>query len=141
MSTENNKNIVRRWIEEGWNKGNLALVDELYTADYVQHDPNSPVLGNGRKALKGYVGALRGAFPDLHFTIGDMIAEGDQVALRFTMRGTQTGPFGNIPASGKAGVATGQLTFRLEAEKIAEVWVNVDVLGLMQQLGVIPAMA
>lgn len=140
MSTEQNKSIVRRWIEEGWNKGNLSLVDQVYTADVVQHDPGSPVPVTSSAALKQYVGVFLGALPDLHFTIDDLIAEGDKVAWRFTSHGTQTGPLMNIPPTGKGSDVTGMVFFRLVDGKIAEVWVNYDNLGLLQQLGVIPAM-
>jgi len=140
MSTEQNKSIVRRWIEEGWNKGNLSLVDQVYTADVVQHDPGSPAPVTSSAALKQYVSVFLTAIPDLHFTIDDLIAEGDKVMWRFTSRGTQTGPLMTIPPTGKASNVTGMVLFRLADGKIAEVWVNYDNLGLLQQLGVIPAM-
>jgi steroid delta-isomerase-like uncharacterized protein len=139
MSTETNKAIVRRWVEEGWNKGNLALVDELYAPNVVQHDPSSPAPVTNSEALKMYVTGYRTAFPDLLFTIDDLIAEGDKVVWRFTSRGTQKGPLMNIPPSGKTGTVTGIAIFRIADAKIAEVWVNVDTLGLLQQIGVIPA--
>jgi steroid delta-isomerase-like uncharacterized protein len=141
MSTEQNKSIVRRWIEEGWNKGNLGMADHLYAADVVQHDPGSPAPVNDRAALKQYVSAFLTALPDLHFAIDELIAEGDKVLWRFTSRGTQTGPLMNIPPSGKTCVVTGMALFRLSDGKIAEVWVNYDLFGLLQQLGVIPVMA
>lgn len=141
MSTEQNKTVVRRWIEEGWNKGNLAVIDEVYAADVVQHDPGSPMPVNSSAALKGYVGAYLAAFPDLKFTIDDLVAEGDKVVWRFNSHGTQTGALGPIPPTGKTGNITGLVLFRLSNGKIAEVWVNIDLFGLMQQLGVIPAMA
>ncbi len=141
MSTEQNKSIVRRWIEEGWNQGNVGVVDQFYAADVVQHDPGSPVPVTSSEALKQYVGAFLAGLPDLHFTIDDLIAEGDKVLWRFTGRGTQTGPLMNIPPSGKVGESTGMALFRLADGKIVEVWVNFDTLGLLQQLGVIPAMA
>ncbi len=141
MSTEQNKSIVRRWIEEGWNKADVGVVDQFYAPDVVQHDPGSPAPVTSSAALKQYVGAFLTALPDLHFTIDDLIAEGDKVLWRFTSRGTQTGPLMNIPPSGKAGAATGMALFRLADGKIVEVWVNYDLLGLLQQLGVIPAMA
>jgi steroid delta-isomerase-like uncharacterized protein len=141
MSTEQNKSIVRRWIEEGWNKGNVGVVDQFYAADVVQHDPGSPAPVTSSAALKQYVGVFLTAWPDLHFTIDDLIAEGDKVLWRFTGRGTQTGPLMNIPPSGKVGEATGMALFRLADGKIAEAWVNYDMLGLLQQIGAIPAMA
>ena len=141
MSTEQNKSAIRRWIEDGWNRGNLAAADELYAAGVVQHDPNSPVPVSNREALKQYVMAFRTAFPDLHFAIDDLIAEGDKVLWRFTARGTQRGPLLNIPPSGRPGTVTGMALFRFADGKVSEVWVNVDTLGMLQQLGVIPQMA
>ena len=141
MSTETNKATVRRWITEGWNKGNLSLVDEMYTPDFVQHDPGSPVPVTSHEALKGYVTVFRTAIPDLQFTIDDLVAEADKVLWRFTARGTQTGALMAIPPTGRSATVTGMVLFRFANGKIAEVWVNVDNLGLLQQLGVVPAMA
>ena len=140
MSTETNKALVRRWIEDGWNAGQLALIDELYTPNVVQHDPGSPVPVTSSAALKGYVGAFLTAFPDLHFTIDDLMAEADKVLWRFTSQATHTGPLMNIPPTGKSAIVTGMVLFRVENDKIAEVWVNVDTLGMLQAIGVIPAM-
>src|SRR5438105_8464992 len=141
MSIEQNKAIVRQWIEEGWNKGNPALIDELYAPDVVQTDPNSPFPVTSSAALKAYVGSYLNAFPDLRFTIEDLLAEGDKVLWRFTSHGTHKGPLGPLPATGKTGTVTGMALFRLAHGRIAEVWVNVDVLGLLQQLGAIPPMS
>jgi len=140
MSTEQNKAIIRRWIDEGWNKGNLAVVDELYTANVVQHDPSSPMPVTSSAALKGYVSTFRTAVPDLHFTVDDLLAEGDKVLWRFTSHGTQKGPLGPIPPTGKTATITGMVLFRFENGKVAEAWVNVDMLSLLQQLGVVPTM-
>ena len=137
MSAEQNKSIVRRWVEEGWNKGNLTVIDQVYAPNFVQHEP-SPMQVTSSEALKQYVGGYLAAFPDLHFTIDDLVAEGDKVVWRFTSRGTQTGPFMGMPATGKTGNITGLVMFRLENSRIVEGWVNIDTLGLLQQLGVIP---
>ena len=137
MSAEQNKSIVRRWVEEGWNKGNLAVIDQVYAPNFAQHEP-SPMQVTSSEALKQYVGGYLAAFPDLHFTIDDLVAEGDKVVWRFTSTGTQTGPFMGMPATGKTGNITGLVMFRLENSRIVEGWVNIDTLGLLQQLGVIP---
>lgn len=137
MSTEQNKSIVRRWVEEGWNKENLAVVDQIYTPNFVQHD-SSPVPVTSSEALKHYVAGYKSAFPDLHFTIDDLIAEGDRVVWRFTSKGTNNGPFMGMPPTGKRGVVPGIVVFRFEDSRIAEAWVNFDALSLLQQLGVIP---
>jgi steroid delta-isomerase-like uncharacterized protein len=138
MSAEQNKSIVRRWVEEGWNKGALSVVDQLYAPNYVQHEP-SPARVTSSEALKQYVSGYRTAFPDLHFSIDDLVAENDKVVWRFTSTGTQKGPFMGIPATGKQGTVTGMVMFRFDASRIAEGWVNIDALGLLQQLGIIPA--
>jgi steroid delta-isomerase-like uncharacterized protein len=137
MSTEQNKSIVRRWIEEGWNKHNLSVVDEIYAPNFVQHEPE-PQTVNSSEALKQYLSAYFTAFPDLSLSIEDLLAEGDKVVRRFVSNGTHTGPFMGMPATGKKGVITGIVIFRLENSRIAEVWLNIDALGLLQQLGVIP---
>src|SRR5258708_14867442 len=101
MTTEQNKALIRRWVEEGWNKGNLAVVDEIYAPNVVQHDPNSPMPVNSSEALKQYAGGYRPAFPDLAFTIVDFIGEGGKGFWRFTSQGTPPGPLGPLPAPGK----------------------------------------
>src|SRR6476620_7527471 len=107
MSAEQNKAIVRKWIEEGWNKGNLNLVDDLYTPNVVQHDPSTPFPVSSAEAIKQYVGGFRHAMPDLRFTIDDLLAEGDKVLWRFTSKGTQTGDLMGIPPTGKSATVTG----------------------------------
>ena len=137
MSTEQNKSIVRRWVEEGWNKGNLAVVDQVYAPNYVQHEP-APETVNSSEALKQQVGMFLTGFPDLHFIIEDLIAEGDKVVWRLNSKGTHKGAFVGMPATGKTAYVTGIVIFRLENSRIVEGWVNIDSLGLLQQLGVIP---
>jgi steroid delta-isomerase-like uncharacterized protein len=137
MSAEQNKSIVRRWVEEGWNKRNLALIDELYAPDFYQHE-TGPETVTSREALKPFVAAYLTAFPDLQFTIEDLIAEGDKVVWRFKATGTNTGPFMGGPVTGKSATVTGTITFRLEDSRMAEAWLNLDVLGMLQQMGIIP---
>ncbi len=140
MSTEQNKVIVRRWIEEGWNGHNLAVVDELYAPDFVQHDPTSPGDVTSAAAIKQYVGAFIAGMPDLHFTIDELIAEGDKVVWRFVGTGTQTGMLMGLPPSGVRAAVDGLVVFRLANGRIAEAWVNFNALGLLQALGAIPQM-
>ena len=90
------------------------------------------------EALKQYVSTYRNAFPDLHFTIDDLVAEGDKVVWRFTSKGTHQGNFMGLPPTGKTSIVTGMVLFRLENSRIVEAYVNFDTLGLLQQLGIIP---
>src|SRR5919204_6940930 len=92
MSTEENKAIARRWFEESGNRHNLAVVDELFTPDYVNHALGAAP-GGGREAEKHLIAGMLTAFPDMRFTVEDMIAEGDKVAVRYMMRGTHQGAF------------------------------------------------
>ena len=98
--SERNKAQVRRVIEEIYNRGDLAVVDELAASDLVIHASSQDI--RGRDGAKQYVAALRAGFPDLHLTVEDQVAEGDMVVTRWTARGTHTGAFQGIPATGKA---------------------------------------
>ncbi|NOZ72830.1 MAG: ester cyclase [Chloroflexi bacterium] len=136
MSTQANKALVRRLIEEAWNQGNLGVIDELVSPDYVLHidAPGPP----GREGYKRDVLMHRTAFPDLRFTIEDMVAEGDKVALRATLYGTHKGEYIGIAPTGQAITLTAISIRRIEKGQIAEEWVELDMLGLLQQLGVAP---
>jgi predicted ester cyclase len=97
---EKNKAIVQRAVDEFWNKGDIAAVDELFATDYVNHDPAAPDRGD-LEGLKQWAMAGFAAFPDLHVTIEDLIAEGDKVAKRYTTRLTWTGDYMGMPPTGK----------------------------------------
>jgi steroid delta-isomerase-like uncharacterized protein len=135
VSLEENKEIIRRWAEV-WNQGNLDAVDEFVSDTYVRHDPNTPKV-RGPEEEKQLMAMYLSAFPDLHFTIEDMIAEGDKVVGRLTARGTHKGELLGIPPTDKQITLTMTETFRLGEGKIAEQWVNMDALGMMQQLGAV----
>ena len=139
MSTEDNKALVRRLYEEVFNRGNLSTVDELLAADYIDHTA-LPGTSPGPEGLKQFISMFRAAFPDLHFTIEDMIAEGDTVVVRQTYRGTHQGNLMGIPPTGKQVTISALHIYRVAGGKIVEGWVNSDDLGMMQQLGVIPPM-
>ena len=141
MSAEENKATVRRFTEEGWNQGHVAVFDELTTPNWVYHDPVVPDVRT-LEAYKRFVTETRSAFPDLHFTLEDMIAEGDKVVARWTFHGTNTGAIVTpmpIPATSKQVTMTGILIVRFAGGKGVEVWDQADSLGLFQQLGLIPA--
>jgi steroid delta-isomerase-like uncharacterized protein len=137
MSTENNKALARRWLEEVWNQDDLSLIDELIAPNYVLHDPSRPGL-RGRTGIRESVAMFRTASPDLHFTIEDQIAEGDKVVTRYTIQGTHQGPLLGIAATGKQATLTGIDIYRIAESKIEEAWSNWDTLGMLQQLGAIP---
>ena len=139
MSSETNKAIAHRWYEEVFNTGNLALISELFAPNFVDHDPSNPL--PGLEGLGQLVSMYRGAFPNLHFTIEDELSEGDKLVTRFVARGTHNGPLMGIPPSGKQAIVTGIDILRFESGKIVEHWGNQDLLGMMQQIGAIPAPA
>ena len=141
MTTEDSVATYRRWFEEGWGQGNVDLVDELYAHDYVTHalGPDFPPTRDG---LKRFASAFRGGFPDLSCAVEDVIAEGDRVAGRLTLRGTHRGTLLGIPASGTQVVVSVMVIARFDqAGKWVEDWANWDQVGMLQQLGVIPAPA
>ena len=138
MSAEDNKATNRRFYEEVINQKHLAVIDEIYDANYVSHSL-APGRLPGREGLKAFVSAFHAAFPDLHFTIEDLIAEEDRVVARVSMSGTQQGAFMGIPATGKHVVVPGLDMLRFANGKIAEHWGGPDQMSLMQQLGVVPS--
>jgi steroid delta-isomerase-like uncharacterized protein len=137
MSAEENKAIVRRFLDEAWNMGELSVLDEICAPSYVYHDPANPQVTN-LEAYKQYIAAVRAAAPDLQFTAEDVLAEGDKVAVRWTFRGTAENEFQGIPPTGEQLAFTGMNIYRLSQGKIAENWSNWDTLGWLQQVGVIP---
>ena len=139
--SEVNKTIVRRLFEEVWNKGNLSLVDELFTTNYEHHDASSPDFGRGPESEKKRATLYRTAFPDLRLTIEDVIAEGETVMARWSCRGTHKGDLSGIAPTGKQFTISGVSIARIAGGKLAEGWINWDALGLMQQLGVVPELA
>ncbi len=140
MSTEENKATVRRAIEEGWNQGNLATLDEIMAPNFVDHSPMVPNLSPGSEGYKQFVAASRTACPDFWVTIEDLIAEGDTVVMRITCGGTHQGAWLGIPPTGKQFTETGIYIFRIAGGKVVERWGNQDDLGMFQQLGLIPAL-
>jgi steroid delta-isomerase-like uncharacterized protein len=139
MSTEENKALVRRLLEE-FNKHNMAGVEELAAPDWVFHGPG--VVGDTHLAgLEPMGRAFLTAFPDAHWAMEDMIAEGDKVAYRCTFRGTHQGEFMGIPPTGKVVTYMCIYIDRFAGGKWVEEWGSIDLLGLMQQLGAIPQMA
>ena len=133
---EANKQLVLRHMEL-WDTGNLAIADEIFATDYINHDPALPDVTD-LEGLKGFVVVSRMAFPDFHHTSEDLVAEGDKVARRVTVTATHQGEFMGIPATGRQVTWTGIIISRITDGKIVEEWWNYDALALMQQLGAMP---
>lgn len=138
MSTEENKALARRFFEDVWNKHNLALVDELFSPDYVDHDfPTG--MPPTRDGFKQFASMYFSGFPDGRIDIEEQVAEGDRVVSRWTGRATHTGEFMGIAPTGKQVVVGGININRVADGKLVENWGQFDQLGLLQQLGVVPA--
>jgi len=136
MLAKENETIVRRLIDEAWNQGKIEVVDELLSPNYFLHvDAPGPY---DREGYKQAVSMYRNALTDFRFVTDDMIAEGDKVVIRVTMTGTQEGELMGFPPTGKKLTVTAISIRRLENEKIVEEWVELNMLGFLQQMGVIP---
>ena len=135
--TEDNKALNRRFVEEVINQGNTDAIDELIDPGVVDHAA-PPGFPTGREGAKQFAAMMRSAFPDLHLTIEDMIAEGDKVVMRSTWSGTHEGEFMGIPATGRRVTVSAIDISRVADGKMVEHWEQSDALGLMQQLGVVP---
>jgi steroid delta-isomerase-like uncharacterized protein len=136
MSTEANKALARRVFEDVLNGRKLDLLDELAAADYIEHNP-LPGQGTGIDGIRYRYTMVLAAF-DPHFTIEDVIAEGDKVVLRWTQSGTHVGQFLGMPPTGRSFRTTGIEVWRVENGKLTEHWDVVDVFGQLRQLGLIP---
>ena len=139
MSLEENIATVRRYTEEGWEKQNLAVIDEVVAADMVNHDAIELMnQQHGAEEVKNTIRLIQRAFPGYVHAVEDLLAVGDKVVIRWTIRGTQQGPFLGIAPTGKAASWSGVNIFRLAGGKIVEEWGVVDIAGLLQQLGALP---
>lgn len=138
MSTEENKALARRFVEEAWSKGNLAVIDELLAANFVLHAAPLPGVSPDREGYKQWVSMTSAAYADGQTTVEDLIAEGDKVVARWSWRGTHKGEIWGIAPTGKQVTITGISIDRIVDGKIVEEWIEMDMLGMMQQLGVVP---
>ena len=137
MSAEENKTLVRRFVDEVQSGGNIDAVDELCSPEFVNHSA-PPGVPSNCEGVKQVTAMFRQAFPDSHFTVEDMIAEGDKVATRKTFHGTHQGEFMGIPPTGQQ-VSIGLIDIvRIVDGKVVEHWAMGDNLGMLQQLGVVP---
>jgi len=136
--SEENKALARRFYAEVFGQGNMSVIDDLMAPDFVDHNPPGPGFAPGREGTQQVVGMFRSAFPDLQFIVEDQIAEGDKVVNRLAVKGTHRGEFAGVPATGKS-VTIGVVDIlRISGGKAVERWGEADMLGLMQQLGVVP---
>src|SRR5438093_1825109 len=140
MSSEQNKAIVRRLLEEPW-KGDMRVVDELVDRKYVGYDPSLPEPLRGPEGFKENISTYRAAYSDARITVDDQIAEGDKVVTRWTGRGKHDGDLMGVAPTGKQVTVSGLTFSRLANGKVVEEYTNWDTLGMMQQLGVVPELA
>jgi steroid delta-isomerase-like uncharacterized protein len=136
VSVEANKDIVQQFWERIWNRGELSAADELVTPDFILYLPGNEL--RGPEGVKTWANVIRGGLPDVVFKIEQSIGEGDTVATRWTARGTNTGVLMGVPPTGKVVNIQGISMFRLADGRITEDRAVEDVLGLLQQLGVVP---
>jgi steroid delta-isomerase-like uncharacterized protein len=139
MTPQERRDLLRRTVDELWNRGNTAVCDQMFAKNYSLHDPSFPV--EGLAGLKDQVRDLRTANPDLHMDIHDILCDGDTTCARWTMGGTARAEFRGLPATGKTFVMTGVTISKWDDDRIVEEWVNYDLLGTLQQLGIIPDLA
>ncbi len=138
MTTEErNKELFRRVYEEGLNRGDLAVANELTAPDFFNHEA-PPGMNRGPESMRQVITMLRTAFPDLHFTIEELIAEGDTVAGRLTMNGTHDGPLMGMPPTGRTVQQAHMHFVRFRDGKAIEHWGVRDDMGMMRQLGMAP---
>src|SRR5256885_2596859 len=133
---QRNKAIIHCYFEEWGNRGDTKAADELIATNLTLRNP--PAVLHSLDDYKKGMAAFHTAFPDLHFTVEDVIAEGDKVVVRWSRRGTHLGDYQGRPATGKTVWVTGMSLFRLADGKIQEITVNMDRMGLWQQLGWLP---
>lgn len=139
MPGDDLKAILRRFVDEVFNGGNLDAIEQFIAPSYIRHDPGLPMEVRGPDGVRQYIAMFRTAFPDLHLELEDLLVEGDRLALRLTGTGTHRGPLPGIPPTGRKGSVWSMEIHRFEHGKIVEQWVLIDNLSLLQQLGVIPA--
>jgi predicted ester cyclase len=134
------KQIVRQLFEEPW-RGNMDVIDEYIAPGYIGHDPSEPDAIRGPEGFRAFVQKYLTAFPDGQITVDDQILEGDKVATRWTGRGTQRGEIAGIAPTGKQVTVSGLTISRLEGDMVMEGWTTWDALGMLIQLGAVPAPA
>ncbi|HZW44695.1 MAG TPA: ester cyclase [Dermatophilaceae bacterium] len=137
--TEDREKLIRRYTDEVWNKGNVDLCDDIFETHASIHDPSFPV--NGVKGIKDQVRQLRVAQPDFRLDVHDVLVAGDMTATRYTLSGTSKKEFRGVPPTGKSYAMSGMTIDKWQNDRIIEEWTVYDLLGCLQQLGIIPEMA
>jgi predicted ester cyclase len=135
MGTEEHRALVLRFYEQGWNRGNVDVAQEVFAEEYVRHDLRPTSAPPGPAGQATIARDFRAAFPDLRMRVDLILAEGDLVAARWTTEGTNTGAWGDREPTGTRAVFSGVNIFRFVQGKVVELWNHRDDLGLMQQLG------
>jgi steroid delta-isomerase-like uncharacterized protein len=138
--TQDNSAIVRRFVDEVINQGKMGSAEEFVWEDVVEQVP-LPGQGPGLEGLKDVLRGMRSAFPDIEFSIKEQVCEGDKVVSRFEWTGTHKAEFMGVPATGRQVRVWGVVIDRLEAGRIKDTRILMDALGLMMQLGALPASA
>jgi steroid delta-isomerase-like uncharacterized protein len=138
LTIEQNKATVRRWAEELWGRGNLAVADEIIAPDYIRHDPGDPFPARGPDDVKRIVTMLRAMLPDFAIQVEAIVAEGDVVVSRYTATATDTRGYMGLPPTGKSIRTPAIQIFRFANGKIVESWAARDDLGTLRQLGHLP---
>ena len=138
--TQDNSAIVRRFVDEVINQGKMGSAEEFVWEDVVEQVP-LPGQGPGLEGLKDVLRGMRSAFPDIDFSIKEQVCEGDKVVSRFEWTGTHKAEFMGVPATGRQVRVSGVVIDRFEAGRIKDTRILMDALGLMMQLGALPASA
>ena len=137
--TQDNSALIRRWFEEVWNQGRMEAIDEMASPDVIGHGQAQHDTDVGLHEFRNFAVGLRSAFPDMKVVIDQTLEQGDKVVARWTSTMTHTGEFLGFPASGKKATVTGTSIQRIVGGKIVEGWDNWDQLGLLVQIGAVPA--
>ena len=136
--SDQNRALVRRFIEEVFNQGRLSVAEELLAPDYVHHDPATGERGSGIGGLEHLVGFYRQAFPDFQISLEDQMAAEDRVVERWSGRGTHRGSLSGVAATGRTISAQGISIHRIANGRIAETWTCFDSASILRQIGAIP---
>ena len=132
---KSNKDFIQAYTEDFWNNQNIAAFEKYFSTDFIIHLDDGDL---NYEQFNGFCKSYFSAFPDIHITTDDLIAEEDKVTKVWTMNGTHKSEFIGVPATGNRVMIKGIEVFRIADGKIAEIWISMNNLGLMQQLGVIP---